>query len=407
MDSNHQGPDDIIEELLKQTQEVDKRGSIPREQLTPYSGFSGAGSARCPEEVVKKKQQSIESQVGYDGGFLDEYFVTGQHGTKGIAAVDGGLLQDPLFQSISNGNNGNNDQQQDDRVNTYLDELPSSLDSNVHIDFFSPVGSYYQPQRLNSLDSHSCSQYLSSSQRSPVSARTSTNISSSLRSQTLPHRARHSSLSSSLASTPVIEDTISAGSTGNSHHLSGSNNMTQEEKLRRRREFHNAVERRRRELIKSKIKELGKLVPPSLLNYNENGKEVRLNKGIILHRTVEYLDYLKQVLDIQDHKKIQLKKKLCELEQRRREIGTQPLALCSSTQRSRATKTNSPEQIIDGRALPQITKEGMPLGDNHQPLSDDLQQFLSGDQMEQADNSMLMFNAGTENPANFLLGFKP
>lgn len=99
--------------------------------------------------------------------------------------------------------------------------------------------------------------------------------------------------------------------------------MTQEEKAKRRREFHNAVERRRRDLIKEKIKILGVLVPPSLLNPQLSAveallklqkpvskelreiiestkvKEIKPNKAAILLSAVEYIQHLHYVLDKQ------------------------------------------------------------------------------------------------------------
>lgn len=97
-------------------------------------------------------------------------------------------------------------------------------------------------------------------------------------------------------------------------------NMTKEDKLRRRREFHNAVERRRRDLIKDRIKELGQLIPPSLLfeiQLNKEGKEIvketRANKSIILNKTVDYILNLQNILENQDQRLAFLKSKLEEL----------------------------------------------------------------------------------------------
>ncbi|RKP31840.1 hypothetical protein METBISCDRAFT_21942 [Metschnikowia bicuspidata] len=99
--------------------------------------------------------------------------------------------------------------------------------------------------------------------------------------------------------------------------------FTQEEKAKRRRKFHNAVERRRRDLIKEKIKILGMLVPPSLLTPQEYAiqmllklsqslsvelkelidaakvKEVKPNKSIVLQTSVEYIRHLHSVIERQ------------------------------------------------------------------------------------------------------------
>lgn len=99
--------------------------------------------------------------------------------------------------------------------------------------------------------------------------------------------------------------------------------LTQEEKAKRRREFHNAVERRRRDLIKEKIKVLGVLVPPSLLTPQACAtqallklsqplsaelrefmeatkvKEIKPNKASILLTSVDYIRHLQYVLERQ------------------------------------------------------------------------------------------------------------
>lgn len=54
------------------------------------------------------------------------------------------------------------------------------------------------------------------------------------------------------------------------------------EKRRRRRESHNAVERRRRDLINEKIRELSQIVPDLI-------RDDKLNKGVILTKSVDYI----------------------------------------------------------------------------------------------------------------------
>ena len=90
--------------------------------------------------------------------------------------------------------------------------------------------------------------------------------------------------------------------------------LSTEEKLRRKRDFHNAVERRRRELIKQRIKELGSLVPPALLCFDSSGKQVKPNKGIILNKVVEYIHFLRNLLEVQDGRLEQLCAKIDGLE---------------------------------------------------------------------------------------------
>ncbi|PVH14515.1 uncharacterized protein CXQ87_002656 [Candidozyma duobushaemuli] len=114
--------------------------------------------------------------------------------------------------------------------------------------------------------------------------------------------------------------------------------LTQEEKAKRRREFHNAVERRRRDLIKEKIKELGFLVPPSLLNPqvcavqslskqpHQNSAEMKEllatvkvrdskpNKATILSTSVDYIIHLEKVAERQEQRRKEIEREIAELE---------------------------------------------------------------------------------------------
>lgn len=114
--------------------------------------------------------------------------------------------------------------------------------------------------------------------------------------------------------------------------------LTKEEKMKRRREFHNAVERRRRDLIKERIKDLGVLVPPSMLNpqltavqamqrnslfssreineliINVKAKETKPNKSTILNKSVDYIVHLEDILRRQRAAREELERKIAEVE---------------------------------------------------------------------------------------------
>lgn len=62
------------------------------------------------------------------------------------------------------------------------------------------------------------------------------------------------------------------------------------EKRRRRRESHNAVERRRRDNINDRIQDLSILVPEI-----QSDTSNRLNKGVILKKTTDYIRKLQGV----------------------------------------------------------------------------------------------------------------
>ncbi|AMD20483.1 HDL261Wp [Eremothecium sinecaudum] len=423
MNSKQQESDDFLNDLLRKSQATGVQTATV-DHKTPFPN-----RMENTNEFVKYTQSDVSDIIGGEGAFLEEYFSGNGQDLKRGFGTDNLLFQGGGIQGATGGLNGR--ENNEEGVNN-SETIGSFLGSSVDSDFLSPAGSYYQHQRLNSLESQSYSHQINNNLRSPsTSARTGAQFSGSLRAQTIPTiAARHSSLSSSVLSTPV-DNVGGAGPTsvGATNGVMGNTaGMTQEEKMRRRREFHNAVERRRRELIKSKIKVLGKLVPPSLLNYNEEGKEMRLNKGIILHKTVEYVEYLKQVLEVQERKKIQLQNKVISLEQRRCELQKQAI-LPQESEHSDFGDTSSPEQIIDSRVVPQATREfnsallqttrdvsntalqaakepPVIVDDGLLPLPDDLHQFLSGSQMEREDNTRLMFNAGSENPTGSLLHFE-
>ncbi|QPG73941.1 hypothetical protein FOA43_001256 [Brettanomyces nanus] len=102
-------------------------------------------------------------------------------------------------------------------------------------------------------------------------------------------------------------------------HLNPKNAMSKEGKLSRRRELHNAVERRRRDLIKEKIRELGTLIPPSILcdisklKTSQQKKEIRANKSTILAKSVDYIQYLQDILLMQEDRKGLLASKITTL----------------------------------------------------------------------------------------------
>lgn len=133
-----------------------------------------------------------------------------------------------------------------------------------------------------------------------------------------------SSMSASVPTSTILRDSVP------------TKLLTKEEKLKRRREFHNAVERRRRDLIKERIKELGTIVPPSLLNpqllavqmlqKNNNSsefedlisnvkvKETKPNKSTILNKSVDYIKHLMYVLEQQELARTVLIKKIQDLQ---------------------------------------------------------------------------------------------
>ncbi|QLQ79071.1 hypothetical protein HG537_0B04190 [Torulaspora globosa] len=330
----------------------------------------------------------------------------------------------------------------DDALSSLADDLSSSFGSSLHSELLASSYDSFQnqPQLLNGPSaSQPLSAHFSPPVRSPSSSvRAGSHLSASLRNG--------SAGTPGLMATPRTRHASLSGNYYPDGYLSASvpKNLTADERLKRKREFHNAVERRRRELIKQKIKELGTIVPPSLLNYDMNGKQVKPNKGIILNKTVEYLEYLLQVVEIQERRKKQLLNKIKELEEKRERLASSQLAeqnregtnntterppsqesasMAKSMAKSDFTGIDedvSNERIIDTRAKPHphnfnlshpwdesnsfgLMDNILSNNDHNLPLHDDLQQFLSGDLIEAEDNAKLLFNSGDR--PEYLLDF--
>lgn len=137
------------------------------------------------------------------------------------------------------------------------------------------------------------------------------------------------------------------------------------EKRRKRRESHNAVERRRRDNINDRITELASLLPECLLDQVNNGNDdtpgspgtpmsamlspapsmiplpllgtspattslsasaaaaaAKPNKGIILSKSVEYIRYLQQLLQLHTQRTTELERIVAELRHDRGSSGT-------------------------------------------------------------------------------------
>lgn len=438
------------------------------DDLPAHQAYSNDTPARQHERLIylKKEEPNVSpylssghSQLSSSASFLDDKFSSSMaEGRQSVADGSRNSISNPQHWG-SFSNNANDTVQQptsfkneeldlffrnnDDAVSTMTDDLSSSFGSSLHSELLASSfdSMHFQPQSLNAPStSQPLSAHISPPIKSPSSSvRAGSHLSASLRNG--------SAGTPGLMGTPRTRHASLSGNYYPDGYLSASvpKNLTADERLKRKREFHNAVERRRRELIKQKIKELGTIVPPSLLNFDTNGKKVKPNKGIILNKTVEYLDYLLQVVDIQDRRKKQLLTKLNELEEKKAmltssgivqqsqdnmssgssgRVSQEPPSVATSVAQSDFQVIDeedfSNERIIDTRAKPnpQSLGQSQPWGDNnsfglvdnllsnndhHLPVNDDLQQFLSGDIIEAEDNAKLMFNSGDR--PEYLLDF--
>ncbi|KAG0669692.1 bHLH/Zip transcription factor [Maudiozyma exigua] len=330
----------------------------------------------------------------------------------------------------------------EDQMINFTDDMSSSLGSSIHSDFMNsnfgtPTSSLLNSHNLETINSLTATSYNQNNTFSP----------SSLRSPSSSVRPSVSYLSTSLRQPSTLSNynpnvntnnanvNINTG-TPHSRHPSTSaqgaesllstsvpkslSHLSQDEKLRRKRDFHNAVERRRRDLIKQKINELGNLVPPSMLRFDDKGKPVKPNKGIILNKTVDYVRFLLEVDQAQDRKRQQLLNKINELQEKFNNMdikGMNEDSIGSVSTSATITNSNIPhqiqhiaegeERIIDSRAYPN------PKAQIENDTHGDLHQFLSGDILEAQDNAQMMFGdpsnnhtTGNSNAADYLLEFE-
>lgn len=178
--------------------------------------------------------------------------------------------------------------------------------------YFSPVGSPYIPQSLTARQSSISKDLSSPNYFSPAkSIPLKTQLSPNSYNDTL---SPYSSFDPSSFKSPASIGASPIPSTSFNSSSLPKQQLSKEDKLRRRREFHNQVERRRRDLIKEKIKELGLIVPPSLLYIDEDGKEVKASKNVIINKTVDYVVHLHKVMSEQESRKEKLESKIKELE---------------------------------------------------------------------------------------------
>ncbi|CCD25276.1 Rtg3p NDAI_0E04590 [Naumovozyma dairenensis CBS 421] len=323
----------------------------------------------------------------------------------------------------------------DDAMFNYADDISTSVGSSINSELlassysssfsFNPTP-YLENMTGTSVTSNNNNLNINTI-RSPTasSIRPGSFISTSLRNASIninnnTPKTRNTSISSYNNTNNNIMDGFTPNGTSagfGSLSKSALSHLTAEEKLKRKREFHNAVERRRRELIKQKIKELGNLVPPYLLHYDfSTGKQIKTNKGIILNKSVEYVAFLQNVISEQANKKNLLQNKVNELEIELSKLGLNANELIPQTgegnhNMNSVNETDSHQSIKSEYLKTNESSSGNNTKDNNITLrtptgaNDDLQEFLSGAAIEAQDNERLMFGDDEGNPADYLLEF--
>ncbi|CCH62752.1 hypothetical protein TBLA_0I00930 [Henningerozyma blattae CBS 6284] len=208
-----------------------------------------------------------------------------------------------------------------------------------------------------------------------------------------------SSLSTNMGTMNFGDTPPSSGGANGISRTAMSKSMTEDERRKKRKEFHNAVERRRRELIKQKIRELAELIPSTVLNYDEAREKIRPNKTSILNSTVDYVRFLNDILKSQEEQRLRLLQAL------------QGLTLEAD---AKGGAESAKRQLVDN-TLPNVksnpivnsnfVKEQFYV-DDFSHLDKDLQQFLSGHLGEASDNAQLMADDGQAGLDDFLLDLK-
>ncbi|EGV64078.1 hypothetical protein CANTEDRAFT_122165 [Yamadazyma tenuis ATCC 10573] len=294
------------------------------DDLDAFQGQGGFGNSQPPKQTVN----------------LDE--LISPNNNAGTDSMGQGAFLDPQYfspmGSLSNNNNILSPQTQYDNtsINNNFDLNSGSYLSPQQDSFMSPSGTNFQ-NSYDTLKSPNFGSYLNSPPHQY-------NMTSSSIPNTISHflspPANKSMLGTSAPTMPNLNEAAGGPDSNSSTNSKGgvpSKQLSKEEKLRRRREFHNAVERRRRDLIKERIKELGVLVPPSLLNpqlvavqtlknsklnsgeindllSSVKVKESKANKSTILIKSVDYIIHLKYVLEQQEKTRENLEAKLASLQ---------------------------------------------------------------------------------------------
>lgn len=377
--------------------------------LSYIDDFTSSLSSSVTSDILTPSSFSFNRQ-NFDSSVLNNNHNNPTNNNNLTSSVNTSLANTPVSHSIhnnilSNSNNNNNNNNINNNNNNF-----NSTNNNNSNNF-----------NNSSVDNNSLSSSFNNNNNmirssTPTSIRPGNYLSQSFRQPNMLNtpKSRHASLVNNL-------ETLSTSVPKSLSHL------TNEEKLRRKRDFHNAVERRRRELIKGKIKELGNLVPPTLLCFDDNGKKVKPNKGIVLNRTVEYIRFLLNVIDAQEARNNLIDSKINELSEKMKEMNIpfeedttkqSPLAnhcdmLNNNSNNNKFTESNDINVSCNANSAADINAD-----DNMKDIqleveslvkieNDDLNQFLSGDIKEAEDNAKLMFDDAQPgmNAADYLLEF--
>ncbi|KAH3679508.1 hypothetical protein WICPIJ_008609 [Wickerhamomyces pijperi] len=305
-------------DLLNNDDFINSLTSSYHDNLTHFNPSSlttaAVGSHMTPSQLLQSRGSVPNDHSGMNnGGYLDPNVSSFRNNSNSASPYN-------ISTSISR-----NSFQPTRHSSMYEDSISSPQPTNNISDVLQ--SQYFSPQGANGTSQSG--QFLKAGPSSFQQSQVGSFVSS--RNPSLAHPIRENSITSPMGSfneamSPYsyndssFKSPMSYGMSPATAAASGGTSvpksqLSKEEKLKRRREFHNQVERRRRDLIKEKIKELGLIVPPSLLSRDSEGKDSKASKSVIINKSVEYIVHLNKVMEAQEKRQEILVQKIRELEQ--------------------------------------------------------------------------------------------
>jgi len=285
----------------------------------------------------------FHSNLGNNNNSISASSGTSTNATNGFGGVPNFKVDDFLLENNMN-NHSNSISLNLDEENSVASPNPPESVGGLSSQYFSP-----RPSGLPSPGVHQRSGSTSNQLGKSYTSQLGSSMASSAYDSLLdsPYGSFQGSVNDSYLKSPTLESTSLSnfGSPASfSSHLNSKKLLSKEGKINRRRELHNAVERRRRDLIKEKIRELGTLVPPMLLfdgpkRKASTKKESRANKSTILSKSVIYIENLQLVMKMQEERRQMLVSRITALS--RNGNGSSPESVSQSRIQSPGSELNA------------------------------------------------------------------
>lgn len=313
-DANGMNTDFLLQNSNKPRNRINSTDTSSNQPNSANNFFRGTYNTNSADN-----SNTPDSLLGLPGGFHNN-----PDSNSNNVSVSGGFngvpnLKVDDFLSWNNANGHSNS------LSLNLDDENSVSSPNPPESVGGPSSQYFSP-RPSGLPSPGMNQRSGSTSNQLGKSYTSqlgSSIASSAYDSLLdsPYGSFQGSFNDSYLKSPPLESTSlnNFGSPASfSSHMNSKKLLSKEGKINRRRELHNAVERRRRDLIKEKIRELGTLIPPMLLldgqkRRQTTKKESRANKSTILSKSVVYIENLQLVMKMQEERRQMLVSRIATL----------------------------------------------------------------------------------------------